>query len=92
MDLVHDRGSMDPVHESGPWTRSKEGVHGPLVPVLSSPQNHHDLLRNMSFTVFVCTPTWRIATVVRTLVTWVKTENTFGSKKCYVTGHADAVM
>ena len=29
----------------------------------------------MSFTVFVCTPTWRIATVVRTLVTWVKTEN-----------------
>ena len=20
MDLVHDRGSMDPVHESGPWT------------------------------------------------------------------------
>ena len=37
MDLVHDRGSMDPVHESGPWTRSKEGVHGPLVHVLSSP-------------------------------------------------------
>ena len=32
MDLVHDRGSMDPVHESGPWTRSKEGVHGPLGP------------------------------------------------------------
>ena len=28
---------MDPVHESGPWTRSKEGVHGPLVHVLSSP-------------------------------------------------------
>ena len=20
MDLIHDRGSMDPVHESGPWT------------------------------------------------------------------------
>ena len=20
MDLVYDRGSMDPVHESGPWT------------------------------------------------------------------------
>ena len=20
---IHDRGSMDPVHESGPWTRSK---------------------------------------------------------------------
>ena len=37
MDLVHDRGSMDLVHESGPWTRSKEGVHGPLVHVLSSP-------------------------------------------------------
>ena len=37
MDLVRDRGSMDPVHESGPWTRSKEGVHGPLVHVLSSP-------------------------------------------------------
>ena len=28
---------MDPVHESGPWTRSKVGVHGPLVHVLSSP-------------------------------------------------------
>ena len=37
MDLVHDRGSMDPVHESGPWTRSKEEVRGPLVHVLSSP-------------------------------------------------------
>ena len=37
MDLVQDRGSMDPVHESGLWTRSKEGVHGPLVHVLSSP-------------------------------------------------------
>ena len=37
MDLVNDRGSMDPVHESGPWTRSKVGVHGPLVHVLSSP-------------------------------------------------------
>ena len=37
MDLVHDRGSTDPVHESGPWTRSKERVHGPLVHVLSSP-------------------------------------------------------
>ena len=37
MDLVNDRGSMDPVHENGPWTRSKEGVHGPLVHVLSSP-------------------------------------------------------
>ena len=39
MDLVHDRGSMDPVHESGPWTQSKEGVHGPLVHVLSSPNS-----------------------------------------------------
>ena len=38
MDLVHDRGSMDPVHESGPWIRSKVGVHGPLVHVLSSPK------------------------------------------------------
>ena len=38
MDPVHDRGSMDPVHESGPWTRSKVGVHGPLVYVLSSPE------------------------------------------------------
>ena len=28
---------MDPVHEGGPWTRSKEGVHGPGVHVLSSP-------------------------------------------------------
>ena len=37
MDPVHDRGSMDPVRESGPWTRSKVGVHGPLVHVLSSP-------------------------------------------------------
>ena len=38
MDPVHDRGSMDPVHKSGPWTRSKVGVHGPcMVPVLSSP-------------------------------------------------------
>ena len=36
MDLVHDRGSMDLAHESGPWTRSKDGVHGPLVHVLSS--------------------------------------------------------
>ena len=36
MDPVHDRGSMDPVHESGPWTRSKVGVQGPLVHLLSS--------------------------------------------------------
>ena len=39
MDLVHDRGSMDPVHESGPWSRSKVRVHGPLVHVLSSPDD-----------------------------------------------------
>ena len=38
MDPVHDKGSMDPVHESGPWTQSKVGVHGPLVHVLSSPE------------------------------------------------------
>ena len=37
MDPVHERGSMDAVHESSPWTRSKVGVHGPLVHVLSSP-------------------------------------------------------
>ena len=37
MDPVHDMRSMDRVHESGPWTRSKVGVHGPLVHVLSSP-------------------------------------------------------
>ena len=43
MDLVHDRGSMDLVHESGPWTRSKEGVHGPLVHVLSSPADNNGL-------------------------------------------------
>ena len=33
MDPVHDRGSMDPVHESGAWTGSEVGVH-----VLSSPR------------------------------------------------------
>ena len=32
-----NRGSMDPVHESGPWTRSTEGVHGPGVHVLYFP-------------------------------------------------------
>ena len=51
MDLVHDRGSMDPVHESGPWTRSKEGVHGPLVHVLSSPLRSH-LFTNSCFLLF----------------------------------------
>ena len=34
-----NRGSMDPVHESGPWTRSTEGVHGPGVYVLYFPDN-----------------------------------------------------
>ena len=40
MDPVHDRRSMDPVHESGPWTQSMKVVHGPSprwVHVLSSP-------------------------------------------------------
>ena len=46
MDPVHDRGSMDPVHESGPWTRSKVGVHGPLVHVLSSPHSFLPYGRN----------------------------------------------
>ena len=48
MDLVHDRGSMDPVHESGPWTRSKVGVHGPLVHVLSSPVMNVQVDDNLS--------------------------------------------
>ena len=51
MDLVHERGSMDPVHilmdpvhilmdpvhGPGPWTRSTEGVQGPGVHVLYFP-------------------------------------------------------
>ena len=37
MDPVHDRGSMDLVHERGPWTSSAEGVHGPGVHVLYFP-------------------------------------------------------
>ena len=40
--------SMDPVHESGPWTRSKVGVHGPLVHVLSSPISDVSLSRKRS--------------------------------------------
>ena len=36
---------MDPVYEGGPWTRSKEGVHGPGVHVLSSPYRNN-LRRN----------------------------------------------
>ena len=31
------QGVHGPGHENGPWIRSKEGVHGPLVHVLSSP-------------------------------------------------------
>ena len=34
---IKNRGSMDPVYEGGPWTRSKEGVHLPGVHDLSSP-------------------------------------------------------
>ena len=50
MDLVNDRGSMDPVHENGPKTRSKEGVHGPLVHVLSSPrQSRYNTLPFITF-------------------------------------------
>ena len=41
MDLVHDRASMDPVHESGPWTWSKEGD-------LSSPGRKSDLIRALA--------------------------------------------
>ena len=40
MDLVHDRGSMDPVHESGPWTRSKERVYGPWSMFCPHPSNN----------------------------------------------------
>ena len=53
MDLVHDRGSMDTVHESGPWTRSKEGVHGPPVHVLSSPRS---AISNRFAWYLICTP------------------------------------
>ena len=56
MDLVHDRGSMDLVHESGPWTRSKEGVHGPLVHVLSSPTKN--LVAENDFDIFTDSETW----------------------------------
>ena len=57
MDPVHDRGSMDPVHESGPWTRSKERVHGPLVHVLSSPSFRSNLTVNLGVLVFVISKT-----------------------------------
>ena len=52
MDLVNDRGSMDPVHENGPWTRSKEGVHGPLVPVLSSPSHNSKKVFHLCYYLF----------------------------------------
>ena len=47
MDPVHDRGSMDPVHESGPWTGSKVGVH-----VLSSPPWNHIFRKKTKLTFF----------------------------------------
>ena len=40
---------MDPVFESGPWTRSKVGVHGPLVHVLSSPVSNLGFLTCLSW-------------------------------------------
>ena len=52
MDPVHDRGSMDPVQESGPWTRSKVGlrtkhgpeVHGPIkISIMYMQRSLHDL-------------------------------------------------
>ena len=48
MDPIHERGSMDPVHESSPWTRSKVGVHGPLVHVLAS---HVNKIENKKFKI-----------------------------------------
>ena len=44
---------MNPVHDSGPWTRSKEGVYGPPVHVLSSPVLNGSLLTpNFSWILF----------------------------------------
>ena len=48
MDAVLNRGCMDPVHESSPWTRSKLGVNGTLVHIWSSPpftQGHSGVIR-----------------------------------------------
>ena len=42
---------MDLVHEGVPWTRSKEGVHGPGVHVLSSPVS--DWTLSQSFVCYV---------------------------------------
>ena len=47
---------MDLVHESGPWTRSKEGVHGPLVHVLSGWQK---AWRYVKVFTFVFLSQWR---------------------------------
>ena len=60
MDPVHDRGSMDPVHESGPWTGSKVGVHGPGVHVLSSPMQMSMLLNYPWSTLLVWTTSWKV--------------------------------
>ena len=40
---------MDPVHESGPWTWSKVGVHGPGVHVLSSPDWPVEIIYTLAF-------------------------------------------
>ena len=60
MDPAHDRGSMDPVHESGPWTGSKVGVHGPGVHVLSSPMQMSMLLNYPWSTLLVWPTSWKV--------------------------------
>ena len=54
MDPVHERGSMDPVHESSPWTRSKVGVHGPLVHFLSSPAKIKEFSTTLYIGIYTC--------------------------------------
>ena len=44
LSIKFKKVSMDPFHDSGPWTLSKEGVYGPLVHVLSSPVLNSSLL------------------------------------------------
>ena len=44
LSIKFKKVSMDPFHDSGPWTLSKEGVYGPLVHVLSSPVLNGSLL------------------------------------------------
>ena len=44
LSIKIDKVSMNPAHNSGLWTRSKEGVYGPLVHVLSSPVLNGSLL------------------------------------------------